>query len=111
GDPITAWQFWDSAGNATGGYWVVGGVAQTVGQAIDVTPAELASATFQSGGGSDHLWVRAFDGTEWGAWSGFYVNAPVDHAPVVTAASFAAARDQTIAATNLFSVSDAVGDP
>jgi hypothetical protein len=109
GDPITAYQFWDSTGGT--GHWVVGSVAQSLGQAIDVTPAELATATFQSGSGSDHLWVRAFDGTTWGDWTGFYVNAPVDHAPVVTAADHIASHDQNIAATSLFSVSDPDGDP
>ena len=43
------------------------GVAQGAGQTIDVTAAQFASATFQSGSGSDDLWVRANDGTMWGA--------------------------------------------
>jgi hypothetical protein len=109
GDPITAYQFWDSTGGT--GHWVVGGVIQSTGQAIDVTPAELATATFQSGSGSDHLWVRAFDGTSWGDWTGFFVNAPVDHAPVVTAADYMASHDQNIAATSLFSATDPDSDP
>ena len=109
GDPITAYQVWDSVGGT--GHWVVGGVAQSAGQAIDVTPAELASATFQSGSGSDHLWVRAFDGTAWGDWTAFHVNALVDHAPIVTAADYMASHDQSIAATSLFSVNDPDSDP
>lgn len=110
GDPITAYQFWDSAGNAAGGHWVVGGAAQPVGQAIDVTPAQLASATFQSGSGSDHLWVRASDGIAWGAWQGFYLNAPIDHAPVVSGSDTSLALNTTRAASSLFSVTDADGD-
>ena len=113
GDSITAYQFWDSAGNPTGGHWVVGGSNAPIGQAIDVTPAQLASATFVSGSsGSDHLWVRASDGVYWSAWQDFYVNTPVDHAPVVTMAAFnvSAGHGQTFAAGSLFSVSDADGD-
>jgi hypothetical protein len=112
GDPITRYQVWDSVGNPSGGYWIVGGVPQPVGQAIDVTPSQLASASFQSGSGTDHLWVRAGDATEWGAWQGFYVTAPIDSPPVVTvaAANYPASHNLNIAATSLFSVSDADGD-
>jgi len=106
-DTITAYQFWDSI--PANGHWVVGGLAQPAGQAIDVTPAQLASATYQSGSGSDHLWVRANDGTEWGAWQDFYVNAPINHPPMVSATNFTPTTDQ-VAAVSLFSVTDADND-
>ncbi len=109
-DPITAYQFWDSTSDAGSGHWVVGGTAQPKGQAINVTPAQLSTATFQAESGADQLWVRASDGIQWGAWQEFYVTAPVDHAPVVTAADYTASHDQTIAATSLFSVSDGDSD-
>src|SRR5258708_8713393 len=91
---------------------MVGGLAQPAGQASDVTPSQLTNATFQSGSGSDHLWVRANDGTMWGAWQGFFVNAPIDNAPVVNPASsnIGATHNQSGAATNLFTVSDADND-
>ena len=54
-DTITAYQFWDSTADPASGHWVVGGAAQTAGHAIDVTVAQIASATFQSGSGPDHL--------------------------------------------------------
>ena len=54
------------------------------GMAIDVTAAQLAQTTFQSGSGTDDLWVRANDGTDWGAWKEFHVAEPVDAKPVVT---------------------------
>lgn len=41
-----------------------------------VTAAQLAGTTFQSGSGSDDLWVHAYDGILWGAWKEFHVNAP-----------------------------------
>src|SRR6185503_20250046 len=66
--------------------------------------------TFQSGSGADSLWVRAYDGYEWGAWKNFSVTAPTDVAPVVTAADQSAAKNATLAASSLFSVSDADGD-
>ena len=85
-------------------------MAQGTNQAIDVTAAQLAQTTFQSGSGSDDLWVRAFDGIDWSAWKEFHVNAPVNQTPVVTAPDFAASHNQNIAASALFSVSDADGD-
>ncbi|WP_373011789.1 hypothetical protein, partial [Bradyrhizobium sp.] len=111
GDTITAYQLWDSTSDPASGHWVVGGVAQAAGIAINVSPAQLTSTSFQSGSGSDDLWVRANDGFTWGAWKEFHVNAPLDHAPVVTAADFhATVLNQNVAATSLFSVADADGD-
>ncbi|ERF79879.1 MAG: hypothetical protein C207_06896, partial [Bradyrhizobium sp. DFCI-1] len=102
---------WDSTSDPASGHWVVGGVAQAAGIAINVSPAQLTSTSFQSGSGSDDLWVRANDGFTWGAWKEFHVNAPLDHAPVVTAADFhATVLNQNVAATSLFSVADADGD-
>ncbi|WP_298380269.1 hypothetical protein [uncultured Bradyrhizobium sp.] len=110
GDTITAYQLWDSTSDPASGHWVVGGVAQAANIAINVTPAQLTGTSFQSGSGSDDLWVRANDGITWGAWKEFHVNAPIDHAPVVSASDVTATHGQDIAASNLFTVSDADHD-
>ena len=110
GDAITNYQFWDSTTDASSGHFVVGGVAQGTNQNIDVTAAQLSSTTFQSGSGSDDLWVRAFDGAEWGVWKEFHVNAPVNRAPNVTAPDFTAISNQSAPASSLFSVVDAEHD-
>jgi hypothetical protein len=109
-DSIIKYQFWDSTSDETSGHWVVGGITQDANAAIDVTAAQLAATTFQSGSGSDDLWVRADDGLDWSSWKEFHVNAPVDQAPIVTASNFAAASHQTVAASALFAVSDAEHD-
>ena len=109
-DTITAYRFWDSTTDATSGHFVVGGVAQGTNQNIDVSAAQLSSATFQSGAVSDDLWVQAFDGIAWSAWKEFHVNPPVNHAPVATASDFSATHNQNIAAGSLFSVTDADSD-
>ena len=109
-DTITAFRFWDSTADATSGHFVVNGVSQGGNQNIDVSAAQLASTTFQSGSGSDDLWVQGFDGTTWSNWKEFHVNAPVDHAPVVAAPDFNATHGQNIAAASLFSVTDADAD-
>ena len=105
-DTITNYQFWDSTTDPTSGHWLVGGIAQGTNQAIDVTAAQLAQATFQSGSGSDDLWIRANDGLLWSDWKEFHVNAPANHVPTVTAAGFTASHNQNIAA----SLSDADND-
>ena len=110
GDAITKYQFWDSTTDSASGHWVVNGMVQGTNQAIDVTAAQLAQTTFQSGSGSDDLWVRAFDGFDWSEWKEFHVNAPVEARPVVTAPDFAASHNQNIAASALFSVTDGDGD-
>src|SRR5260370_652455 len=110
GDSITQYQLWDSTSDPASGHWIVNGGVQGSNVAIDVTAAQLGSTTFKSGSGSDDLWVRANDGTAWGAWKEFHVNAPVDHAPVATASNFTAFHNQNILASSLFSVTDADGD-
>ena len=110
GDTITQYQFWDSTSDPASGHFVVGGVVQGTNQNIDVSAAQLANTTFQSGSGSDDLWVRAFDGSTWSSWKEFHVNAPANHAPVVTGSDFTATANQTTAVSNLFSVTDVDGD-
>jgi len=56
GDFIAKYQVFDSTSDPSSGYWAINGVAQGSNVAIDVTAAQLASTTFQSGSGSDDLW-------------------------------------------------------
>src|SRR5262249_31516502 len=107
GDTITKYQFWDSTADPSSGHWVVNGVAQGAGMAIDATAAQLAQTTFQSGSGTDDLWVRANDGTDWSAWKEYHVVAPVDAKPIVTGGDVDLALNDTVAAATLFSVTDA----
>ena len=80
---VTAYQLWDDVSGPNSGYFVVNGVAQTAGQAIDVSVSDLAHTSFQANGtSSDSLWVRAATGNTWSNWVHFTVNAP-DAAPVV----------------------------
>src|SRR2546430_1740843 len=103
GDSITQYQLWDSTGDPASGHWIVNGVVQGSNVAIDVTAAQLASTTFQSGSGSDDLWVRANDGFLWSDWKEFHVNAPLDQAPVVFAptSNFIATHNVNIPASSL----------
>lgn len=103
-DTITAYQFWDDTADPASGHWVVGGVAQPAGQWIDMTPAQFASATFQSGSGSDDLFVRAYDGLKWGDYKEFHVIAPIDAGPTVSVANLTTTiHAQIYAGGSLFS--------
>ncbi len=71
-DPIAVYAF-KVTGN---GHFFLNGVVQPNNQEIDVTAAQLAQLTYQSGGGSDSLQVRVSDGTAWSSWQSFTVTAP-----------------------------------
>src|SRR5438552_1533429 len=51
------------------GQFLVNGVSQPTNQDVYVTDAQLGQTTYQSGSGTDTLWVRAYDGIKWGDWS------------------------------------------
>jgi hypothetical protein len=75
-----------------------------------VTAAQLSTVSYQSGPGTDTLWVRVNDGSGFGPWSQGFTT--TDAAPVSTWNSNAlvASTGQTFAASNLFSASDADTD-
>jgi hypothetical protein len=78
GDRITQYDFWDT-GNG-GGHFLVNGVTQPSNSDVYVTAEQLAQTTYQSGSGSDLLWVRANDGKQWSAWSpSFAVTGGAEH--------------------------------
>jgi VCBS repeat-containing protein len=72
GDAISMYHFYNATGN---GHFVVNGIAQPTATSITVTAAELAQTSYQSGAGSDQLFVQAYDGTLWSNWQPFMVNA------------------------------------
>jgi hypothetical protein len=111
-DPATLYDFWDMG--AGGGDFVLNGTVLGANQDNYVTAAQLAQTSYQSGSGADTLWVRAYDGTQWSAWSSaFTVTAPIDTGPVVTPASSntSATHNQSFAASSLFTYFDPFGDP
>ncbi|MGY3698448.1 autotransporter passenger strand-loop-strand repeat protein [Bradyrhizobium sp. USDA 3240] len=110
-DPITQYAFWDTGGN---GHWVVNGVAQAANTEIDVAAANLSQVSYVYGPGNstpDTLYVRANDGSKWSTWAAFTATPGLDTAPVVTASNVSGIHDHSVAATSLFSTSDAESDP
>jgi hypothetical protein len=107
GDTITKYEFWDREGN---GHWNVAGVAQQAYTAIPVNPGDLSQVTYTFGTAMDNLFIRAFDGTTWSAWTQFTATPAPNAAPVVTAGNISSVINQSLKASNLFSATDADGD-
>ena len=115
GDAVTQYEFWDDTSG--GGYFSVAGVAQD-NNPIAVDAAQLADVTYVGGAdpGVEQVWVRAFDGLEWGAWKNWNMTTALhipDAAPEITpsAAAQTVLLGQAVDASVLFGVSDADGDP
>ena len=106
-------QLWDSNGTASGGQFVINGVAQSGGHEIDVAPTDLAKTVFDVGmlGGTDTLWaqLQQSNGALTG-WQQFTVTAPVDTPPTVSVSNMTATHGQSFAASGLFTAKDADGD-
>lgn len=110
GDAMTNYQIWDSTGGSQSGRFMIDGVAQAANTAIDVSAAQLLQTSFVAGSVTDSLRIRAFDGVSWSNWSDFTVTPPVNRAPVITTPNLTRAPGQTIAASDMFTVSDADDD-
>ena len=101
---------WDTG--TVGGHFFLNGAALSATQDNYITAAQLASLSYQSGSGVDTLWIRANDGTVWGAWSSaFTVNAPIDSGPVETVSNIVAPHGQSYAASELFPYRDPCTSP
>jgi hypothetical protein len=110
GSAATEYDVWDTGGG--GGHFVLNGMALGANQNNDITAAQLSQLTYQSGSGTDTLWIEANDGTVWGPWSNaFTVTAPVDSGPVVTPvhSSLSSTDGQSFAVSSLFTYSDPFG--
>ena len=98
----------------TGGQFVVNGVAQTGGQEIDLTPANVANTVYDVGtaGGTVILYAQLDVNGTLSGWQQFAVTAPVDTGPVVTPVSthVSVIGPQSLAVPSLFTYSDPVGN-
>src|SRR6202012_2469363 len=101
-------QLWDSDGTVIGGEFLINGVAQTGGHAINV-PAG-ANVVFDAGtlGGTDTLWAQLVqdDGSLTG-WKELPVTAPAARLPTPNVSSVSnAVSGHSIALSSLVTVSD-----
>jgi Ca2+-binding RTX toxin-like protein len=116
GQTPTQYEFWDDV--AGGGHFALNGVEQGAAAAIPVSAADLANTEYvaDSTPGTERVWVRAYDGEAWSAWKSWTMTSALhipDAAPEATptAATQTVLLDESVAASSLFSVLDADGDP
>jgi hypothetical protein len=89
GQAATKYQFWDGLGgtnDTTGYFWTPGNERHAAHVPIEVATADLATVWARGGtaGGSENMYVRAFDGDDWGAWDTFALTTIPSMAPVAT---------------------------
>ena len=114
GDAITKYQFWDGGTAADSGYfWTPTNSHWAAATAIEVDAADLANVWVKGGvvGGSETMYVRAFDGTSWGAWDSFAFTTLPNNAPVTTINNQTLHINEWMEIQNVLSYSDADGHP
>ena len=110
-DAVTQYEFWDSGSAAGSGHFTVNGTTRPANTSISVPAANLSQVNYVGGsaGGAETVWVRASDGTDWSDWKSWTVTTQ-NHLPVLSAADATLQRNESVAASTLFGVSDADGD-
>ena len=115
GDSLS-YYLYDNSPSASSGHFVVNGTTVAAQTPYKITAAQLAQTTFVAGakGTSDDLFVIAYDGQALSGadYTEFHVSVAPNRAPVLTVPStnVAATAGQSIAASSLFSATDADGD-
>ncbi|HMM88300.1 hypothetical protein [Bradyrhizobium sp.] len=112
GDVATKYQFWDGGTGANSGYfWTPDNTHWSANTTVEVSAEDLANVWVRGGSatGSETLWVRAFDGTNWGNWDSFTLTT-ANATPVATIADHSSHLDQWTQLDSWISASDANGD-
>jgi hypothetical protein len=113
GDAVTQYRLWDGGTASSSGYfWTPDNPHHAANTAITVNAADLGNVWFRGGqaGGSETLWVQAFDGSDWGTWQSFNLTTESNAAPQVAVADQMLDRNEWHQVGDWFSVSDADGD-
>jgi hypothetical protein len=108
----TQYELWDGGTAASSAYFYSGttGVRYGADQSIIVSAANMANTYLHAGtsSGTEIMYVRAFDGLEWGAWDSFTMSS-VNTAPVAAIGDHSLPLNQWQAVSNWLSYSDVNG--
>ncbi len=113
GNAATQYQFWDGGTAGDSGYfWTPDNAHHAANTAITVAASDLGNVWVRGGqsGGSETMWVRAFDGTDWGAWDQFNLATIANTPPVATINDHSLANNQWSQVNSWISYSDANGN-
>jgi hypothetical protein len=108
----TQYQFWDSGTGASSGYfWTPDNAHNAANTAITVAASDLDSIWVRGGSvaGSETMWVRAFDGTDWSAWDSFNFTTQGNTPPVATIDNHSLQNNQWSQVSGWVNYSDANG--
>ena len=116
-EPILNYEIEDESTGPANGFWVLNGAVLPSGQITEISAAELSELIYVAGSGpngtgSDTLEVAASDADGFGAFTTFSTNvafADFVPDPVISAANALEAPTLEIAASSLFSASEAPG--
>ncbi|MGY4503260.1 hypothetical protein ACVWYH_007217 [Bradyrhizobium sp. GM24.11] len=112
GDAATKYQFWDSGSGANSAlFWTPDNSHWAANTLIEVPAADVSDVWIKGGSttGSETLWVRAFDGTDWGSWETFTLNS-TNSSPVAAIADHSAHVDQWVKVDGWLNATDADND-
>ena len=115
-DPIAEVELFDRNSDSNSGYFSLGGVPLKGGEYQLLNGSSLGSLSFVSASPVDHsvtdgVSVRAYDGTNWGAWENFTITTKFNSAPVVQTTAFSLRRHKSVSSTQFAVISDPNGDP
>jgi hypothetical protein len=118
GDAATMYQFYDSGSAAgSGQFWTPGGGYQAADTVLTAAPADLHNVWIggASTTGTETMYIRAFDGTDWSNWTPFNLTSQPNVAPTATVGGlemFVTTWQQMHVGSNTFDVNyaDANGD-
>jgi hypothetical protein len=114
GDPATQYQFWDDGTASSSGYfWTPSNAHNPANTAITAAASDLNNVWVRGGqtGGSETMYVRAFDGTDWSAWDSFTFTTLPNTPPVATINDHSLQTNEWSQVASWVSYSDANGDP
>ncbi|WP_249142735.1 hypothetical protein [Bradyrhizobium sp. AUGA SZCCT0160] len=100
--------------SATSAYfWTPTNSRVAAGTAVDIAASDLANVWVRGGtaGGTDTMYIRAFDGTAWGNWDSFALTTLANHAPVASINNQTLHVNEWSQIGNLVSYSDADAHP
>src|SRR6185503_11087649 len=110
-DAIAEYRFYDEGTDPGSGYFTVNGVRQAAAQTFVVRAAQLSSVQWVAGtSGSETFWARASDGFGYGDWA-FWTMTSRNNPPRIIAPNAGVRSGQQVAASSLFTVTDADNDP
>src|SRR5262249_68795 len=113
GNPPTQFQLYDGGTGANSGYfWTPDNAHKPADRVVrENSWADLANVWVRGGaaGGSETMYVRAFDGADWRAWDSFTLTTQANNGPVATIADHSVHANEWTQVKSWLSYADVAG--